>query len=42
MEKLIKKIVRVANLLDRINYEKDAEMLTKIAEHLVEEKKAPK
>jgi hypothetical protein len=34
MEKLIKRIVRVANLLDSISYEKDAEMLTKIAEVL--------
>ena len=42
MDNLIKKIVRVANLLDSISYEKDAEMLTKIAEHLANKNKTPK
>jgi len=36
MNKLVEKIVRVANMLDDINYTDDAEMLTRIAEVLTD------
>ena len=36
MNKLVEKIVRVANMLDDINYTDDAEMLTRIAEVLAD------
>jgi hypothetical protein len=34
MNKLVNRIVKVANMLDDINYIEDAEMLTRIAELL--------
>lgn len=34
MNKLVEKIVKVANMLDEISYTEDAEMLTRIAEIL--------
>jgi hypothetical protein len=34
MNKLVNRIVKVANMLDDINYTEDAEMLTRIAEVL--------
>jgi hypothetical protein len=39
MNKLVDKIVRVANMLDDINYADDAEMLTRIAEVLADDDK---
>lgn len=34
MNKLVEKIIKVANMLDEISYTDDAEMLTRIAEIL--------
>ena len=34
MNKLVEKIIKVANMLDEISYTEDAEMLTRIAEIL--------
>lgn len=34
MNKLVEKIIKVANMLDEISYTEDAEMLTRIAEVL--------
>ena len=33
MNKLVEKIIKVANMLDEISYTEDAEMLTRIAEN---------
>lgn len=37
MNKLVEKIIKVANMLDEISYTEDAEMLTRIAEVLANE-----
>ena len=36
MNKLVEKIIKVANMLDEISYTDDAEMLTRIAEILAD------
>ena len=36
MNKLVEKIIKVANMLDEIGYTEDAEMLTRIAEILAD------
>ena len=36
MNKLVEKIIKVANMLDEISYTEDAEMLTRIAEVLAD------
>ena len=36
MNKLVEKIIKVANMLDEISYTEDAEMLTRIAEILAD------
>lgn len=36
MNKLVERIVKVANMLDEISYTEDAEMLTRIAEVLAD------